>query len=84
MAKFYNLESSVYPSSTNAVQAMNSFIQERHNDSEICITVDVYRGTLKIRIHLANEESGPAIFSTDLAPISGSDVSKVVGVLLMG
>ena len=60
---------------------MNTLVQERHNHSENCITVKVSRGTQKIAIYLANEESGLAFFSTNLAHIFGSTVGIEFGVM---
>ena len=64
------MQPSLFSSITDIVEAMNTLIQERHNHSEICITVKVPRDTQKIEIHLANEGSGLAFFSTDLGHIS--------------
>ena len=49
---FYYLEPGLYPSITDIVEAMNSLIQERHNHSEICITVKVSRRTQRLRFTL--------------------------------
>ena len=49
---------------------MNILIQERHNHSQNCIKVEVSRRTQEIEVHLANEGSGFAIFSTDLEVFS--------------
>ena len=38
---FWFLEACVYPSITDLVEAMNTLIQEGHNHSESCITVEV-------------------------------------------
>ena len=70
-SEFYYLESSLYPSITDIVEAMNTLIQERHNHSENCVTVKVSRRTQKVEIYLANEGSGLAFFSTDLGHIFG-------------
>ena len=61
---------------------MNTLIQERHNHSEICITVKVSRRTQKIEILLANEGSGLAFFSTDLRHLFGSNIGNEFGVML--
>ena len=63
---------------------MNTLIQERHNHSEICITVEASRKTQKGEIYLANEGSGLAFFSTDLGNVSDSNVADDFGVMLRG
>ena len=68
-SEFYYLEPGLYPSITDFVEAMNTLIQERHNHSEKCITVKVFRRTQKVEIYLANEGSALAFFSTDLRHI---------------
>ena len=83
-SEFYYLELSLYPSITDIVEAMNILIQERHNYSENCITVKVYRRMQKVEIHLVNERSGLAFFSTDLGHIFGSNVGNEFGVMLRG
>ena len=52
---------------------MNTFIKERHNHSQNCITVKVSRRKQKLENHLANEGSGLAFVSTDLGHILGSN-----------
>ena len=83
-SEFYYLQPGPYPSITNIVEAMNTLIQERHNHSEICITVKVSRRTQKVEIYLANEGSGLALFITGLGHIFGSNVGKEFGVMLRG
>ena len=83
-SQFYYLETGLYPSITDIVEAMNTLIQERHNHSESCVTVKVSRRTLKVEIYLANEGSGLAFFSTDLGQIFGSNVGNEFGVMLRG
>ena len=72
----------VYPSITVFVEAMNTVIQERHNHSETCITVEVSRRTKKVEIYLASEGSGLAFFRTDLGHIFGNIVGNEFGVML--
>ena len=62
----YNLEPGLYTSITDIVEAMNTFIQERNNHNESCITVKVSRRSQKVVIILANDTSGLAFCSTDL------------------
>ena len=81
---FYYLEPGIYPYITDSVEAMNTLIQERHNHSEICITVKVSRRTKKFEIYLANERSGLAFLSTDLSHVFGSNVGNEIGVMLRG
>ena len=83
-SEFYYLEPGLYPSITEFVEAMNILIQKRHNHSENCIKVKVSRRTQKVEVHLANEETGLAFFSTDLGHIFGSNVAKEFGVMLRG
>ena len=81
-SEFCYLESGLYPSITDIVEAMNTLIQERHNHSENCITVKMSRRMQKIEIYLANERSGLKIFITDLGHIFGSNVGNEFGVML--
>ena len=78
----FNLESGLYPSITDNVEAMNTVIQERHNHIENCITVRVSPRTQKVEVYLANEGSGLAFFSTNLGHISGSKVGNEFGKML--
>ena len=61
---------------------MNTLNQERYKHSENCITVKVFRGTQKVGIHLAIEESGLAFFSTDLRHIFRRNVGHEFGLML--
>ena len=45
---------------------MKTLIQERHNQSETCITFKVSRRKQKVETYLAIEGSDLAFFSTDL------------------
>ena len=81
---FYYLEPGLYPSFTDIAETMNTVVQERHNQSEDCITVKVSRRTQKVEINLANEGSGLEFFSTDLGHIFGSNVANEFGVMLRG
>ena len=83
-SEFYYLEPGFYLSNTDIVEAMNILIQKSHNHSENCIKVKVSRGTQKVEIYLASEESGLAIFSTDLGHIFGSIFGNEFGVMLGG
>ena len=80
----FNLESGLYPSIMDNVEAMNSLIQERHNHIENCIAVRVSPRTQKVEIYLANEGSGLAFVSTDLGHISESNVGNEFGKMLRG
>ena len=84
LSEFYYLESGLYPSITDIVEAKNILIQERHNHSENCIKIKVSRRTHKVEIYLANEGSGLAFFSTDLGHIFGSNVGSEFGVMSRG
>ena len=83
-SEFYYLELGLYPSITDIVEAMNTLTQERHNHSEICITVKVSRRTQKVEIYLANEGSALSFFSTDLGHTFGSNVGNEFGVMFRG
>ena len=83
-SQVYYLETGLYPSITDIVEAMNTLIQEEHNHSESCITVIVSGRLQKVEIYLANEGSGIAFFSTDLEHIFGSNVGNEFGVMLRG
>ena len=63
---------------------MNTFIQERNNHNETCITVKVSRRTQKVVITLANDTSGLAFCSTNLVHIFGNNVGNDFGVLMLG
>ena len=78
------MESGLYHSITDIVEAMNTLIQERHNYTETSIAVRVSRRTQVVEIHLASERSGLAFFSMDLGQLFGCTVGKDFGVLLRG
>ena len=82
--EFYHLETGLYTSITGIVEAMNNFIQEKYNQSESCITVEVTGRTQKLQIYLANKGCGLAHFSTDLGHVSGSNVGNEFRVMLRG
>ena len=83
-SEYYYLEPGLYHSITDFVVAINMLIQKRHNHTETSIAVKVSRRTQKPQIHLANERSGFAFFSTDLGHNFRSNVANEVGVLLRG
>ena len=78
------LEPGLYSSITDIVEAINTLIQEKNNHRDTCITIKVSRVTQKLKVHLANEESSLAIFSTDLGHIFGGDVRNDSGTLMRG
>ena len=80
----YNLEPGLYTSITDIVEAMNTLMQERNNQSETSITVEVSHRTQKVVIILANDNSGLAFCSTDLGHIFGNKVGNHFGVLMKG
>ena len=51
-SEFYYLETGLYPSITDIVEAMNTLIQKRHKHGENCITVKVSRRKEKLRFTL--------------------------------
>ena len=81
---FYYLEPGLYPPITDIVEAMNTPIQEKHNNSKNCITNKVSRVTQKIEIYLSNEGSDLAFFSTDLGHVLGSNIGNEFGLMLRG
>ena len=83
-SEFYCLEPGLHPSITDSVEAMDTLIQERHNDSGSCITNKLSRRTQKVEVYLANEGPGLAFFSTDLRHIFGGNVGNEFGVMLRG
>ena len=63
---------------------MNALIQEKNSHRNTCITIEVSRVTQKINVHLANEESSLANFSTDLGQKFGGYVRNHLGILMCG
>ena len=63
---------------------MYTFIQERNNHNETCITVKVSRRTQKVVIILENDTSCHAFCSTDLGHIFGNNSGIQFGVLMKG
>ena len=78
----YNLESGLYTSITDIIEAMITLIQEKNNHNETCISVKVSRRTQKDVIVLSNDSSGLAFCSTDLGHIFGINVGKEFGALM--
>ena len=70
----YYLEPRLHSSITDIVEPVITIIQERNNHRDTCIAIKLSRVTQKLKVYLANEESSPAIFSTDLGYIFGGDV----------
>ena len=73
-SELYFLEPGLLSSITNIVEAMNTFIQGRHNRS--CITVEECRRKQTVELHLAIKRSGLAFFSKDLGHIFGCNVGN--------
>ena len=80
----YYLETGLYSSITDLVEAMNTLIQESNNHRNTCFTIKVSRVTQKVKVYLANEESSLEFFSTDLEHIIGGDVRNDLGILMRG
>ena len=80
----YNLDTGLYTSITDVVEAMNTLIQEKNNHNENFITVKVSRRSQKVVIILPNDTSGLAFCSTDLGHIFGNNVGNDFGVLMIG
>ena len=78
-SNLFCLEASRSFSITSFVAAMKTLIQERDNHTENYISVNatISRITQKVEFYFTNEQSGPAIFSTDLqhdfVSIDGND-----------
>ena len=86
-SEFYYQEPSLYSFITATVEAMNTLIQERHNQKDnfvSSITVNVSRRTQEVETYIANERSGLAFISTDLGHIFESRVRNEFGVMLKG
>ena len=81
-SEFYYLEPGLYLSITEIVDAMNTLIQERHNQSENCITVKVSRRTQKVKSFFPKKGSGLPFFITDLEHIFGGNEGIEFGVIL--
>ena len=78
----YNLESGLYTSIKDFVEAMNTLIQEKNNHNEICITVKVSRRMKKVV--LADDTSGLAFCLTDLDHVLSNNVGNEFGVPMIG
>ena len=78
----YSIETGLYTSITDIVEAKNTLIQERNNHKETCITVKVSRRTQKVLTLLANDTSSLAFCSTDLGHVFGNNVGNQFGVLM--
>ena len=78
------LEPGFFASLTDIVEALNTLISARHNQSESCISVKVSQRKQKIEVYIANEGSGLAFFDTGLGHIFGSNVGNESGVMLRG
>ena len=80
----YFLETGLFSSITDIVEAMSTLLQERNSHSDTCITIKVSRVTEKLIVYLASEESNLSIFSTDLGHIFGGDLLNDLGILVRG
>ena len=80
----YYLETGLYSSITDIVEAMKTLIQERNNHRDTCITIKDSRVTQKVEVYLANKDSSLAVLSTDLEPMFGADMGNCLGILLCG
>ena len=61
---------------------MNLLIQERNNHNENCLTVKVSRRTQKIELTLISDDSSQVIFSTDLGNIFGSEIVRILSLMI--
>ena len=80
----YYLESGLYSSITDIVEAMNTLRQKRNNHRDTRITIKVSRVTQKVKVYLTVEKTSLASFSTDLGYIFGGDVRNDSGILVCG
>ena len=53
-AQAYYLEPGLYSSLTDILEAVNTFLQERNNHRDTCITIKVRSVTQKVKVYLAN------------------------------
>ena len=81
-SELYYVECFLQPSTTATVGTMNTFIQERHNHSEICIIVKKSRGTKTVEIYPANEGCVFALFSMALGHFSEVNVGSEFWLML--
>ena len=81
---FCYLETGLYPSITDAVEAMNTLIQEKHNDNETCIAIKMSRRTQKVKIYLAREKFGLVFFNTYMGHTFRCNFDNEFGVRLRG
>ena len=65
----YYRDPALYLSFMDIVEAIYTHIQEGHNHSESCITINVSRRMQKVETYLAKEKLGFAFFSTDVGHI---------------
>ena len=79
----YNLEPGLYTCITDIVEAMNTVIQEKNNQNETCITVDVPRRTQRFVVMIANDTSGLAFCSTSFGNILGNNMGYEFAVLMI-
>ena len=63
---------------------MNTFIQERHNHSESCVTVEMSRRFQIVDFYLVEERSRLAFFFTDLGRNLGCKAANGFEVMLRG
>ena len=81
---YYYLETGIYHSLTDIVEAMNSLIQNRNNHHTTCIGVKMDRRTQKIAFSLVNDESSLVISSIDFERVFGGDVRNDREILMLG
>ena len=75
----YYLETGLYSSITDIVEAMNTLIQDRNNHRDTCITIKDSRVTQKVKVYLTNKDSSLVVLSTDLEPMFGGDMGNDFG-----
>ena len=63
---------------------MNTLIQEKHNHSESCFILEVFRRTQKVKTYRANETFDLSFSSAEPRNIFGCNVGKDFGILLRG
>ena len=64
------------------VEALNTLIREKHEQSESCTTIETSKTTKNVELHVENEESGLAFSSTGFSHVFGSVFRNENGVML--
>ena len=84
LTEAYYLESGLYSSITDILEAMKTLKQERKHHKDTCIIIKVIGISQNIKLYLRNKESNLAISGTDLGHMFGGDVRKDLGIVMRG